>query len=623
VDLFTDVIKHDYLHDVRGRRTSDVQLDGTVWAHEYNSRGEVIGSARRDTLGGNAGPGRDFGYFYDDIGNRITSLENQFDNGNPNVPATLSDITTYGSNLANQFTQKVNPDPAKSWVLGSTTTGTVALSVTHVKNTTNTPVVTAPLDRYGVGDKDFAAEINFGVTNAPAYRQIKVKVGTAAATTWGELYLPPANEVPTYDAAGNLTADSRWLYTWDAENRLTRMETTAAAVTAMVPKQRLEFTYDSENRRVRKVRKGWVSNAWVVQADLRFVYDGWNLVAELEPVVVTSATSLPAYVRTYTWGKDVTGTEQGAGGVGGLLFVGRYTKDTGTNVLASTLAPMYDGNSNIEGYVKLLVPTANTSAAATTAFKLEYDPFGRELMIEATSPETQATLPPFRFSTKYTDSETDLVYYGHRYYSPELGRWISRDPIEEAGGLNLYGMVGNDPVNSVDLLGLVDYESSDVAMFAAADGAGRSAIMAEYHKYRAAKEAGKPYQPVEHGGRVCEEEDTCGNKIYWTTRRVEDASSGSRQVAIHMSPPCPSGSKQVGFWHSHPGSVQNSLRPGEFPFSPGGELSGTKNDPRFRQRGDTDVSDRSGVPVMMTRRLGNGSFETTGYFNNKFYLYDP
>jgi hypothetical protein len=46
-----------------------------------------------------------------------------------------------------------------------------------------------------------------------------------------------------------------------------------------------------------------------------------------------------------------------------------------------------------------------------------------------------------------------LLYYNHRYYSPELGRWLSKDPIGEAGGLNLYGMVGNDPVNVWDLLG--------------------------------------------------------------------------------------------------------------------------------------------------------------------------
>ena len=40
---------------------------------------------------------------------------------------------------------------------------------------------------------------------------------------------------------------------------------------------------------------------------------------------------------------------------------------------------------------------------------------------------------PFRFSTKYQDDETDLLYYGYRYYNASTGRWISRDPLEEAG----------------------------------------------------------------------------------------------------------------------------------------------------------------------------------------------
>jgi hypothetical protein len=47
-----------------------------------------------------------------------------------------------------------------------------------------------------------------------------------------------------------------------------------------------------------------------------------------------------------------------------------------------------------------------------------------------------------------------MFYYGFRYYDPETGRWPSRDPIQEQGGLNLYGFVGNDPVNRWDVLGL-------------------------------------------------------------------------------------------------------------------------------------------------------------------------
>jgi RHS repeat-associated protein len=65
-----------------------------------------------------------------------------------------------------------------------------------------------------------------------------------------------------------------------------------------------------------------------------------------------------------------------------------------------------------------------------------------------------AWVNPFRFSTKFCDDEPGLYYYGHRYYHPHTGRWLSRDPLHEAGGLHLYGLCGNDQVDDVDPLGL-------------------------------------------------------------------------------------------------------------------------------------------------------------------------
>ncbi|MCP5535067.1 MAG: RHS repeat-associated core domain-containing protein [Akkermansiaceae bacterium] len=44
--------------------------------------------------------------------------------------------------------------------------------------------------------------------------------------------------------------------------------------------------------------------------------------------------------------------------------------------------------------------------------------------------------------------------YGYRYYDPNVGRWINRDPIEEEGGFNLYGFVNNDGINKFDIFGL-------------------------------------------------------------------------------------------------------------------------------------------------------------------------
>jgi len=57
-------------------------------------------------------------------------------------------------------------------------------------------------------------------------------------------------------------------------------------------------------------------------------------------------------------------------------------------------------------------------------------------------------------SAVFTKSASGVRYYGFRYYNPNTGRWPNRDPIQEQGGLNLYGMVGNNPVNSWDYLGL-------------------------------------------------------------------------------------------------------------------------------------------------------------------------
>ena len=76
-------------------------------------------------------------------------------------------------------------------------------------------------------------------------------------------------------------------------------------------------------------------------------------------------------------------------------------------------------------------------------------PFGEPL----TTPAGVAAEMPFRFSTKYQDAETGLYSYIFRPYDPITGRWLSRDPIGEVGGLNLYECVGNDPVNSVDPIG--------------------------------------------------------------------------------------------------------------------------------------------------------------------------
>ena len=127
-----------------------------------------------------------------------------------------------------------------------------------------------------------------------------------------------------------------------------------------------------------------------------------------------------------------SGTLDGAGGVGGLLA---------TEVGGVWYFPLYDNNGNVTDYVS---ETGEVVASYT------YDAFGRTL--SATG--SMADVFPFRFSTKYYDAEAGLYYYGYRYYSPDLGRWLTRDPIEEDGGDNLYAFCGNSPLSTFDYLGM-------------------------------------------------------------------------------------------------------------------------------------------------------------------------
>jgi RHS repeat-associated protein len=77
-------------------------------------------------------------------------------------------------------------------------------------------------------------------------------------------------------------------------------------------------------------------------------------------------------------------------------------------------------------------------------------PFGE--VLRATGPMAAAN--PFRFSSKFQDDETRLLYYGYRYYDPSTGRWNSRDPIGERGGPILWVFTRNRPTLEVDFLGL-------------------------------------------------------------------------------------------------------------------------------------------------------------------------
>jgi len=233
-------------------------------------------------------------------------------------------------------------------------------------------------------------------------------------------------------ATGDVQPENRYypvFRTEESENRLTTLESLSA-----VPDQakvRLEFTYDYMGRRVTKtVFSGHNGSGYQQTNEVTFVYDGWNLIAALDEDLVAGTTS----TNFYLWGLDLSGSLQGAGGVGGLLA----TSQDGASYFACM-----DGNGNVMALVD--------ATDGTLAGEYEYGPFGEPLKALGDAAEDNAV----RFSSKYTDSESGLLYYGYRYLDPSTGRWVSRDPIEEDGGANLYSFVENDPPTLIDLLGLV------------------------------------------------------------------------------------------------------------------------------------------------------------------------
>ena len=226
-----------------------------------------------------------------------------------------------------------------------------------------------------------------------------------------------------YDADGNLTNDGRFSYAYDAENRLV----SACPVTPVEGSLAVENHYDHRHRRARKIVRRYDGSGWQPHETHTFVWDDMNFV--LERIAFADGTT-----RTveYFWGNDLSGTEQGAGGVGGLIAV---------SIDGSFYIPCYDHNGNIVCYV---------SETGVIAGQYVYDPYGNVI-------EHYGTMPNqfnFGFSTKYYDREVDLVGYQYRFLRPSLGRWLNRDPIEEAGGENLYAFCRNSPSRMYDVWGL-------------------------------------------------------------------------------------------------------------------------------------------------------------------------
>lgn len=403
------VSSHVYRYDALNRRTRATLEDGSRWEYGYNDRNELI-SGRRYWYDASAVSGQQYGYDYDNIGNRESASS-----GGDTSGANLR-TTSYHANALNQYTNIVTLGYED--IVGFASFGT---GVTVNSNAADRKV------------EYFHREIPILNANGAVWTNVTVTCGVT--TTNGGLVFPRYSQTNLFDLDGNLTSDGIWTYEWDGENRLKAMSmTNVIGLTNNAERKRLEFAYDYQGRRVQKVVRCWDGNsAFANPLTNLFVYDGWNLIATLSPQRST--------LNSFLWGQDLSGTEDGAGGIGGLIALLEY----GGGALANADFCAYDGNGNITALVRAGDPLPSA--------RYEYSPYGE--LIRASGPLAREN--PFRWSTKFWDEESGLVYYGYRFYGPTLGRWISRDPVEEDGALNLMLFCHNNASSRVDSDGAADF----------------------------------------------------------------------------------------------------------------------------------------------------------------------
>ncbi len=247
---------------------------------------------------------------------------------------------------------------------------------------------------------------------------------------------------PTYDKAGNLksypkvgdelTAASRQWPTYDAWNRMVKLQgdTSGAPGPEIV-----EFQYDGLDRRIVKLKPN--GSNWD-RSDY-YYNENWQCIQERFLANTSSKTTVATLIRAqYVW--DFRYID--------ALAV-RWRDTDGDGIPDEQLFYCQDANANV---------TALVNASGAVVERYNYDPYGNMFIYDATwtTRSTSSYANEILFCGYRKDPDTLLYHVRHRDYHPTLGRWLERDPVGYAGGMNLYQNVSSKPVNRSDWLGLRD-----------------------------------------------------------------------------------------------------------------------------------------------------------------------
>lgn len=232
---------------------------------------------------------------------------------------------------------------------------------------------------------------------------------TPIAQGEGYRYQQFGDEPMTYDARGNLIGYGEKLFEYDAWNRLIRVRDKANKIVA-------SYLYDADNRRVQKKTETLTTD---------FVYDNWSLIEEY-----TDKQLYKLYIHGRSPDQPVAMKS------GGELYY--YHRDRMGSVIA-----LSDSKGNLAGSYGYGEYGELTRQGPKLALADSKNPLSIPKILS----------PDFAYTGQYYDKESGLYYYKNRYYSPEIGHFLSQDPMGMVNGPNVYAYVTNDPLNWIDPMG--------------------------------------------------------------------------------------------------------------------------------------------------------------------------
>lgn len=267
----------------------------------------------------------------------------------------------------------------------------------------------------------------------------------------------------SYAAGGRIQRAGDTEYTWDDDGRLimkrtrsaageeevTRYRWSASGMLARVERPdglRVAFEYDPFGRRVAKRLLARAADGSERQLEAtRFVWDGGSLVHEIRRRADAGGNPI-VDERTYVFEHDKT-----------VPVAHREAHAEGG---ARTVSAWWHYLNDDSGAPEMLI-----GPDGQIGCELARDPWGSATVVEGAQTST-----PLRFRGQYADEETGLSYNRYRYYDPELGRYISADPLGIEGGLNVFAYAANCPTSAVDVEGLMYSVIKDRAGHIVADG---------------------------------------------------------------------------------------------------------------------------------------------------------